>query len=188
MNLVPKQGCPARNRSSLLLWLLLFPALPLHAEVSAVADNGFISRHELLLEADPRQAWQALTAEVARWWDPAHSYAGSAANFTLEARAGGCFCEALPDGGSVMHMQVVYAAPAQLLRLTGGLGPLQGMGVSGAMTFALEPTADGRTLLRYQYVVSGYSPAGLAGLAEPVDLVQRGQLERLAAYLAGQRF
>ncbi len=56
-----------------------------------------------------------------------------------------------------MPMQVVYAAPGKTLRLSGGLGPLQGMGVTGAMTFTLEPAADGRTLLRYQYVVLGVS-------------------------------
>ncbi len=165
-----------------MLILLLIPA-SLQAEVIAAADGGFISRHELVLEATPADTWTALTGEVARWWDPAHSYSGLAANFSLDARAGGCFCEALPDGGSVMHLQVVFAAPGRLLRLSGGLGPLQGMGVSGAMTFALEALGDRRTTLSYEYVVSGYAPDGLAGLAGPVDAVQLGQLERLAAYL-----
>jgi hypothetical protein len=46
-----------------------------------------------------------------------------------------------------------------------------------------ESLADGRTRLDYRYVVSGFAPGGLVGLAEPVDQVQLGQLERLAAYL-----
>ncbi len=169
-----------------LIWVapMLLMVAPVAAEVTAAAENGFISSHELTLEAEPLVAWQALTAQVAYWWNPAHSHSGDAANFALDATAGGCFCEALPDGGSVMHMQVVYAAPGKLLRLSGGLGPLQGMGVAGAMTFSLEPTEDGRTLLRYRYVVSGYVPGGLASLAEPVDSVQGGQLERLAEFLA----
>lgn len=163
---------------------LLLHSVPAGAEVVASSAGGFVSEHVLLLQADPERVYTALTAGIARWWDPVHSYSGVGGNFTLDARAGGCFCEALPDGGSVMHMQVVYAAPGELLRLQGGLGPLQGMGVSGAMTFALETMADDRTRLTYRYVVSGYSPDGLAGLADPVDQVQRGQLERLAAYLA----
>ena len=164
--------------------LALIQSVAVEAEVVAADARGFVSEHVLVLQADPASAYSALTAEIASWWDPAHSYSGVGANFSLDARAGGCFCEALPDGGSVMHMQVVYAAPGELLRLEGGLGPLQGMGVSGAMTFGLEAMADGRTRLTYRYVVSGYAPDGLAALAEPVDQVQLGQLQRLAAYLA----
>ena len=182
-------GCWIQPTGSLLvtvlLALLLSPAIP-RAEVTAASENGFVSRHVLTLEATPAETWMALTAQVAHWWDPAHSHSGDATNFSMEARAGGCFCEALPDGGSVMHMQVVFAAPGKLLRLSGGLGPLQGMGVSGAMTFALEAADEGRTTLRYQYVVAGYAPGGLAELAGPVDAVQLGQLERLAAYLAAR--
>ncbi len=185
----PKRA-PTRLLASLTVMLLgasTLIAMPGQAEVTASAEHGFISSHELVLEATPEEVWQALTGGVADWWDSAHSHSGDAANFTLDAVAGGCFCEALPEGGSVMHMQVVYAAPGRLLRLSGGLGPLQGMGVSGAMSFSLEAAEGERTLLRYLYVVSGYAPGGLAGLAEPVDAVQHGQLQRLAAYLVGKR-
>ena len=167
--------------------LALLQSAAVEAEVVASDTDGFVSEHVLVLQAPPARAYAALTSEIAGWWDPAHSYSGVAANFSLDARAGGCFCEALPDGGSVMHMQVVYAGPGELLRLEGGLGPLQGMGVSGAMSFGLEAMGEGQTRLTYRYVVSGYSPDGpdgLAGLAEPVDQVQLGQLQRLAAYLA----
>lgn len=136
-----------------------------------------------MLAVPPARAYEALTDEVSAWWDPAHSHSGDAKNFSLDARAGGCFCERLPNDGSVMHMQVVFADPGRLLRLVGGLGPLQGMGISGSMDFALEAEGDG-TRLRYRYVVSGYAPDGLEALADPVDRVQGGQLERLRAYLS----
>jgi hypothetical protein len=165
--------------------LVLPMTAPAAAEVIAAADHGFISSHEIVLEAEPLVAWQALT-DVGLWWDASHSHSGDAANLSLDAIAGGCFCESLPNGGSVMHMQVVYAAPGKLLRLSGGLGPLQGMGVSGAMTFTLEPTDGAHTLLHYRYVVSGFLPGGLAGFAEPVDAVQHGQLMRLAGFLSGE--
>ncbi|MGE0624035.1 MAG: hypothetical protein AB7I04_06035 [Pseudomonadales bacterium] len=166
--------------------VLLLAAAPVAAEVTAVAADGFVSEHTLTLRAETSRAYRALTDEVGAWWDASHSYSGEAANFSLDARAGGCFCEALPDGGSVEHMHVVFAQPGRQLRMQGGLGPLQGMGISGSMTFELAPGEDGQTVLRYRYVVSGASISSLAALAEPVDQVQLGQLRRLAAYLAGE--
>ncbi len=151
------------------------------SEVATVSTTGFVSEHEIQLNGSPYDAFKALTAQIHRWWNPAHTYSGNAANLSLDATAGGCFCESLDGGGSVMHMQVVYADPGRMLRLHGGLGPLQGLGVSGSMDFALEPVADG-TLLKYRYTVSGDTPDGLAAA---VDGVQLGQLLRLQAYLAG---
>jgi len=170
---------------AVLVVLAVLAARPSTAEVTSVAADGFVSEHTLVLEAAPARAYQALTDEVAGWWDAAHSYSGDAANFSLDARAGGCFCEALPNGGSVEHMRVVFAQPGRMLRMQGGLGPLQGMGVSGSMSFELAADDAGRTVLKYRYAVSGASISGLAALAEPVDRVQLGQLTRLAAYLAG---
>ncbi|HEX7038241.1 MAG TPA: SRPBCC domain-containing protein [Pseudomonadales bacterium] len=152
------------------------------AEVAAKGSTGFTVVHELRLEATPERAYQALTAEVASWWDPSHSYSHDAGNFTMDARAGGCFCERLPNGGSVEHMRVVFAAPGKRLRLMGGLGPLQGIGASGPMDFELAPNGDA-TRLTFRYTVSGFAPDGLDAMAEPVDGVLRGQLTRLAAYL-----
>ena len=153
-------------------------------EVVAVAADGFVSEHELVIQGAPARVFQALTDEVRAWWDGNHSWSGDAANFSLDARAGGCFCEVLPGGGSVEHMRVVFVQPGKLLRLAGGLGPLQGMGVSGAMDFALSATEEGHTRVRYRYVVNGFVPGGLEPMAEPVDRVQLGQLQRLAAYVA----
>jgi len=168
--------------ADLLLVAALLAAAAAEAELVAVEPGGFVSEHELKLNASPSEAYRALTEEVHAWWDPAHSYSGDAANFSMDATAGGCFCERLPDGGSVMHMQVAQAMPGKLLRLTGGLGPLQGLGASGAMDFAFESDGTG-TLLKYRYSVHGFFPAGLDTLAPAVDRVQLGQLQRLKAYL-----
>lgn len=152
------------------------------AEVMAAEAGGFIVAHEMLLQATPARAYQALTEEVAAWWDADHSYSGRAASFTLDARPGGCFCERLDDGGGVEHMRVAFAAPGQRLRMIGGLGPLQGMGASGPMDFDFSAEAGG-TRLQFRYTVSGFAPDGLKAMAEPVDRVMGGQLARLAAYL-----
>jgi uncharacterized protein YndB with AHSA1/START domain len=158
--------------------LLSIVTLAVSAEVVRVDERSFISEHQLAMAAPPDAVWRALTRDIAQWWDPAHSYSGIATNFRLDARAGGCFCETLPDG-SVEHMRVVFARTNQELRMTGGLGPLQSMGVAGAMTFALEETETG-TRLDYKYAVTG---AGGEALADAVDRVQLGQLQRLQRYL-----
>jgi len=153
------------------------------AEVTDVSDSGFVSVHILTLAGSPMAVYEALTKNISQWWDANHSYSGKAENFSMDAKAGGCFCEQLDDGGSVEHMRVVYADPGTRLRLLGGLGPLQEMAVTGSMDFSLSETEPGITQLRYQYVVGGYVPGGLQGIADAVDQVQLGQLLRLQNYL-----
>ena len=157
------------------------------AEVTSVGQQGFISEHVLTLHGSPTRAYQALTAGIHLWWDADHSYSGKAGNFSLAARAGGCFCEKLDNGGSVEHMRVVFAQPAKTLRLIGGLGPLQEMGASGAMTFSLTKSDDDTTELYYRYAVSGFSTSGWNEMAKAVDQVQLGQLLRLQNYLATEK-
>jgi uncharacterized protein YndB with AHSA1/START domain len=150
------------------------------ADVTSSAANGFVSEWDITIAAPRERVFRALTAEVGRWWDPAHSYSGDAANFSIDARAGGCFCEQLADG-SVAHMTVVFVERNKELRMLGGLGPLQGMAVSGSMTFTLSDAGTG-TRLQYYYTVGGYAPDGIDKLAQAVDQVQLGQLQRLQHY------
>lgn len=172
-------------RLVLVLALGAFSAGAVHGEVTSRSAAGFVVVHLLELPVSPQRAYRALTSEISDWWDAEHSYSGEANGFSLDARAGGCFCEALPDGGSVEHMRVVFAAPGRLLRLSGGLGPLQGLGAGGVMDFALEADAEAGTLLRFRYTVGGYVPGGLEGMADAVDAVLAGQLARFAAHLQG---
>ncbi len=165
--------------ASLVLGLLLGSLLPLSAaaEVIKSSEQGFLARNRVTIAAPPAKVWAALI-EPARWWNQEHSWSGKAANFSLDARAGGCFCERLADGGSVEHQHVVMVSPNHLLRLTGGLGPLQAEAVNAVLSWELK--ADGeRTILSQTYVVSGQAAGGLAGWATPVDGVIREQLERL---------
>lgn len=175
-----------RRTFSLLLSVLIVTlfSVTANSEVTAVSPDGFVSEHVVTISGSPEEVYQALTKNIHLWWDAAHSYAGEAKNFTLDASAGGCFCEALPDGGEVEHMRVVFASPGKSLRLAGGLGPLQEMAVSGSMTFNLTAVSGGMTQVNYRYVVGGYVPDGLEFIAGPVDQVQLGQLQRLKAYMA----
>lgn len=147
------------------------------AEVLKSADQGFALRNAVTIAAAPATVWAALI-EPARWWNPQHSWSGKAANFSLDARAGGCFCERLADGGSVEHQRVLFAAPHSLLRLGGGLGPLQAEAVSAVLNWELKAEGEGTRLIQ-SYAVGGYVDGGLAGWATPVDGVIREQLERL---------
>ena len=105
------------------------------AEVVEATPNGFLVRFEVTVNAPPDKAYALMTGEVGNWWNMDHSYSRDGKNLTIDARAGGCFCEKLSNGGSVQHMLVVFASPGSTLRMLGGLGPLQNTGVAGSMTW-----------------------------------------------------
>jgi hypothetical protein len=77
---------------------------------------------------------------------------------------------------------VTFVDPGKTLRMTGGLGPLQGMGLSGALEFRLAPAAGGTTITLF-YRAGGYTPDDLAAFAPIVDQVQALQLGGLADHL-----
>lgn len=168
------------------LALSLLFALPASAEVADSADHGFTVRIERQLAAAPDVAWTKLVDEVGAWWDPDHTFSGDSANLSIDARPQGCFCEALPPDGGLSHLTVAYADPGNRLRLSGGLGPLQGLAVSGTLTFELEPGGEG-TKLTLTYAVGGYLATGLGGWAPAVDVVLATQMDRLTRYVATGR-
>ena len=51
--------------------------------------------------------------------------------------------------------RVVYVAPRDVLRLSGGLGPLQASGVAGSMTWKLTGDGD-NTRVQLSYSVGGF--------------------------------
>ena len=106
---------------------------------------------------------------------------------TIALNAGDCFCEQIPEGkGSVEHARVVLAMPPKVLRLTGGLGPLQSMPVNAVMEWSLRPLHRG-TELSMRYTVDGAIPGGGKALAPIVDKVLAEQFERLKAYVEKDR-
>jgi uncharacterized protein YndB with AHSA1/START domain len=147
------------------------------AEVTSVASSGFEVREQVHVAAAPAAVYAALITP-SRWWDSEHTYSGKAANLTLDAKAGGCWCEVWADGGSAVHMMVVYVAPGKTLRLRGALGPLQAMGTDGAMTLNVQSAGKG-TDLTVTYAVGGYSKDGFETLSKAVDHVLGEQVARL---------
>ena len=147
------------------------------AAIEGPSPTGFTAVETAHIAASPDRVFTVLI-QPARWWRSVHTFSGSAANLSLDARAGGCWCETLSDGGSAEHLRVVYVAPGKTLRLVGGLGPLQPMPVQGVLTFSLTP-AGGGTDLKLTYAIAG--PVGLGDLAGPVDRVLGEQVAGLKA-------
>jgi uncharacterized protein YndB with AHSA1/START domain len=160
--------------------LLLTSALTAGAARAEIIDSqpgGFTVRESRVIAAPPAAVWAALIAP-AGWWDSQHTFSQDARNLTLSPRPGGFWQEALPSGGGARHMVVVLVDPPSVLRLEGGLGPLQALGVAGHLTFKLAAQAGG-TLVTETYDVGGHAPGGLDKLAGPVNEVLDEQLGRL---------
>ena len=78
-------------------------------------------------------------------------------------------------------MHIVYADPQNgILRMTGGLGPLQGEPVHGVWTISLKPGKDGGTLIEWDYAVNGLMRVKSGEMGVLVDMVMGQQLARLA--------
>jgi uncharacterized protein YndB with AHSA1/START domain len=115
------------------------------AEVADSGDGGFTIKSTVNLKASPADVYRKVL-KVGDWWSSDHTYSGDSHNLTIEERPGGCWCEKMPGAAGVKHMEVVFLLPGQLLRFTGGLGPLQEMAIVGSMTFKLSAEGGGTKL------------------------------------------
>lgn len=151
-----------------------FAAAPALAEVKAKAPDAMVIQIKGEVALDRDAAWARLL-DIGSWWNGLHTYSGDAVNMKLDAMAGGCWCE-LWGGGEVEHGRVVLVMPLSTVRLDAALGPLQEMGVTGAMTLSLSDGAAGKTAITLDYKVSGSSQSGLDGLADIVNQVLSEQV------------
>ena len=149
-------------------------AAPALAEVKAKAPDAIVIQIKGEVALDRDAAWARLL-EIGLWWNGGHTYSGDAANMKLDAMAGGCWCE-LWAGGEVEHGRVVMVMPMSVLRVSTALGPLQELGVSGALTLTLSDGAAGKTAITLDYKVSGSSVSGLDKLADAVNQVLTEQV------------
>ena len=150
------------------------------ADVVAKAPDGMTI--SIVAEAPiDRDSAGARLMDLASWWSGSHSYSGDAKSLSLDARAGGCWCEIWP-GGEVEHGRVVMAMPRRMMRIDGAFGPLQDLGVSAAMTFTLaDGSVSGTTKLTLDYKVVGSSLSGLDQMAAAVDQVLKEQVKSFVA-------
>lgn len=166
--------------------LALTPALSF-AEVKDSGPGGFTVKIIMEINASPDVVYQRVVHNIGDWWSSDHTFSGDAHNLSIEDRPMGCFCEKLQDHGAARHMEVIYADPGKMLRLSGGLGPLQEMAVTGSLTLTTLPAmgsgSTGRTRLSVTYAVGGYMAGGLDALAKAVDGVLAEQFTRLKTYI-----
>ncbi len=151
------------------------------ADIIDSAVNGFTLENSETVPVTPMVAWQGMVGHVGDWWPADHSWWGDASKLSIEPRIGGCFCERNGEQ-QAWHMSIAFVDPGKLLRMTGGLGPLQGMGVTGALDWRFE-AVDGGTRITLHYRAGGYAPEDLSKFAPIVDQVQSLQLGGLANYL-----
>lgn len=152
------------------------------ADVLHAERDGFVIRIEQGVIAPPDTAWRMLVGHIAEWWHGDHTYSGNAGNLYIEERPLGCFCERLKTTDAVVHMTVTAIEENSLLRLTGGLGPLGLMGVSGNMTISIG-AGDSATVVALEYRVGGYHPEGLDSVAPAVDAMLSEQLLRYVRFV-----
>ncbi len=160
---------------------LLLACIPAaHAAVSESDARHLALKYTVMVKATPDKAYAAVV-KIGHWWNPEHTYSNDAGNLSIEPHAGGCFCEKW-RGGSVQHMSVIAAMPGKMLRLSGGLGPLQSGALNGTMTWSFK-AADGGTQIAMSYLVDGLFPGGLDKVATGVDSVLADQVERLQRFI-----
>jgi uncharacterized protein YndB with AHSA1/START domain len=150
----------------------------------AVADSsagGYTVKITLSLKAAPTEVFNRLV-RVADWWSSGHTWSGDARNLSLDPKPAGCFCEKLPEGGGVRHMEVVHVAPGKTLVMSGALGPLQSQAAVGNMTIRLAADGGG-TKLDLMYAVAGYTPGGMNTWAAPTDGMLSEQMTRFQNYV-----
>lgn len=153
-----------------------------NAKVLNIAETGFIIENTITVNKTSKQAWQSFVQDVDKWWPADHTWWGEPSTLSIDNFAGGCFCEKL-EKKSAEHMRIVFVDPEKLMRMTGGLGPLQGMGMYGALEWSFS-TEGSNTKITMTYRVNGINPDGYSKLAPIVDHVQGLQLNALKAHLS----
>lgn len=161
----------------LSLALLMLAASPAAAEVADKGPGHFTLRMSAPSPLSPDRLWARLV-DWSSWWDGAHGYSGDAGNFALTLAPGGTLHEKWA-GGIVVHAWLVQALPGRLLRLSGGLGPLQSLPVAAVWDIGIAPEGTG-SRVQFTYRVAGDATARLDTLAPAVDQVMTAGLARLA--------
>jgi hypothetical protein len=156
-------------------------AISAHAKVTSQSPTGFTVSYEADVTVAPQAAYDAFV-QAGGWWNAkSHSYSGDGKNISIDVKPGGCWCEALKDGGFVRHMTVEQAAPGARLVFSGGLGPLAYMGTTGHMVVSIQAKGAGARV-KLTYAVGGHEPKKFKGLAQAVDGVLDEAFKRYVNY------
>ncbi len=161
----------------LLILLLGVTSTLLNAKVLDKAADGFTLEISFETKADAKTAYNQFI-NVGDWWNSEHTWFGDASRMYIEPSVNGCFCE-IDGEKQALHMTISYVDPYKEMRMIGGLGPLQGLGLHGGMSWKFDTLDNGNTKITHRYQVTGYMQGGLEGLANIVDSVQAIQMKGL---------
>lgn len=152
------------------------------AKAAVVESNaqGFAIEETVQIKASPAKVYAALIRPE-NWWDSEHTFSQDAKNLSLDPKAGGCLCEILPGGGSVQHLIVAFTMPGKTIRFRGAMGPFQGQGVDGALTFTLKAGGDGTDLV-LDNNVGGFVKGGMGRWPQAADEMMTDLVAHLKYY------
>ena len=171
-----------RTRFLTTIFVCLLASLPLGAEVTDQAANGFTIRTATVIRAEPPEVYDRFVHNVGDWWNSEHTFSNDSHRLSIDDKPMGCFCEKLPSNGGVRHAEVITVMPNQMLVLSGAFGPLQKFAATGTLTIVFQPL-NKDTRVQLIYAVGGYLPDGLNTWAAPVDKVLTEQITRLKNYV-----
>ena len=156
---------------------------PAAAEIVSADAHGFEVSNGVNLVIPVNQAYAAFS-RLGAWWSDEHTYSGKAANIQLMLRPGGCFCEAIPEGGGgVEHMRVSVVQPNERIVMSGALGPVLYEAATGVMDVKFERIAGGAKVTM-SYRAAGFAKGNADKMAPIVDQVLAEQLKRYRVYAA----
>ncbi len=159
--------------------LALFAATPAPAEVVARTADSFTLRYAVGAEITPDDIPGAMT-DLPKWWDPAHTFTGSAANLSLDLTPGGCWCEKLADGTDFDHGRTVSVEADRLL-FHAPFGPMRGKTSRADLTVSWPAADRGRTPT-WTMVVEG---PGMGAMADVIDAVMGAGYQRWLRHMVG---
>ncbi|MFM6853035.1 MAG: hypothetical protein ACKOUM_03025 [Sphingopyxis sp.] len=161
-----------------LLGAALLP-MPAAANVLDSDEGGFSISIERTTPLSPAESF-ALLGQPALWWADAHTWSGDAASMRMTPQqAGGCWCETLPNMGSVEHGHIMLWDPEHgRVLMRAELGPLQGKAATGKLEWIAVAGPDGQTHIGMRYDVTGRHLGDVAALADVVDMVLGQQMDR----------
>lgn len=130
-------------------------------EADARSFQTVTTELEILIDAPPERAWEALTKQVAQWW-PASFYVGpSPVRFSIEPHVGGRVFEDWGDGEGALWATVTTLRAGRVLEWVGDLSSKYGGPGRSFTRFELAPRDRG-TLLTFRDDTSGHLGSGVA--------------------------
>ncbi|AOE49559.1 SRPBCC family protein [Kangiella sediminilitoris] len=147
------------------------------AEILSRSESHFHIKFEVELPQSVSTTYDQFL-NIGEWWQSSHTWFGDASKLFIETKAGGCFCEVNGDK-EALHMTVAHVNPGKSLKMLGGLGPLQGMGVNGVMSWDFSQLEENKTKLTLNYSVKGFTTENVQTIAEAVNKVLATQVNEL---------